>query len=254
MGSRAHLARQQGDIDTAVRLFEEALRLFREVGDPRGIANSLANLGHAMLTLHQPAHSSRCFAEALALRRSLGNTLGIAECLEGFAAVAASTHHARRAARLLGAASALRQITGAPLPASERKQYEQVLDRVKQQLSPDRLEREQSAGRALNADQAADYGLMVADVRDGESPDAIEPGDTILSEREREVAALVARGMTNREIAHLLLVSPRTVGTHLEHIFAKLGVQARAEVAVWISHQGRGATFLEVRHTGRADH
>jgi non-specific serine/threonine protein kinase len=55
--------------------------------------------------------------------------------------------------------------------------------------------------------------------------------------REREVAALVARGLSNREAAEHLLVAQRTVETHLEHIFAKLGVQTRAEVAAWAARQ-----------------
>ena len=60
----------------------------------------------------------------------------------------------------------------------------------------------------------------------------------MLTRREREIAALVARGFTNRQIAHKLLLPRRTVSTHLEHVFSKLGVQARAEVAVWITRNG----------------
>ena len=66
-----------------------------------------------------------------------------------------------------------------------------------------------------------------------------------MTRREREVAALVARGLTNREAAEKLLVAQRTVETHLEHIFAKLGVQTRAEVAAWAARQD----LLEERAT-----
>ena len=48
---------------------------------------------------------------------------------------------------------------------------------------------------------------------------------------------MVARGLTNRQTAEKLLVAPRTVETHLEHIFAKLGVQSRAELAAWATRQ-----------------
>lgn len=58
-----------------------------------------------------------------------------------------------------------------------------------------------------------------------------------LSRREREVAALVAEGLTNREIAQRLYVSERTVDAHLEHIREKLGVNARAQVAAWFVTQ-----------------
>jgi len=56
-----------------------------------------------------------------------------------------------------------------------------------------------------------------------------------LSTREFEVAALVARGMTNAEIAGELFVSPKTVSAHVEHILAKLGVARRAEIAAWVA-------------------
>jgi len=56
----------------------------------------------------------------------------------------------------------------------------------------------------------------------------IQNGAASLTEREVEILRLVARGMTNREIASLLFVSPYTVRTHLEHVFEKLGVHSRA--------------------------
>jgi non-specific serine/threonine protein kinase len=239
LGSRAHLARQQGQTQEALELFDKALRLFREVADPRGTANCLANLGFAMVALRRPAHSSRYFGEALQLRRSLGTTVGIAECLEGFAAVAAAKRRGRRAARLLGAASAMREISGAPLPATERKRHEAVFERIGRQLTPEALAREQAIGRALTVDQAADYALAFASASDNLPSGSENRRTPVLSKREREVATLVAQGMTNREIAATLLLTRRTIGTHLEHIFSKLGVQARAEVAVWISRHER---------------
>ncbi len=159
----------------------------------------------------------------------------MAECLEGFAAAAAATRQRRRAARLIGAATALREMTGAPVPATERAQYDDMLRRIQQQLSPEGFAREHALGRALSPDQAADYALAGDDAA-GHIPASPHEGAlTALTRREREVAVLVARGMTNRQIADTLLLGRRTIGTHLEHIFAKLGVQARAEVAAWIT-------------------
>jgi DNA-binding NarL/FixJ family response regulator len=54
-----------------------------------------------------------------------------------------------------------------------------------------------------------------------------------LTDREWSVAALVAEGLTNRAIAERLVVSPKTVSTHVEHILAKLGAARRAEIAAW---------------------
>jgi trimeric autotransporter adhesin len=62
-----------------------------------------------------------------------------------------------------------------------------------------------------------------------------------LSRREREVAALVADGLTNREIAGRLFISERTVDGHLEHIREKLAVNSRAQVAAWFVSQSHAA-------------
>src|SRR5437773_1307749 len=58
--------------------------------------------------------------------------------------------------------------------------------------------------------------------------------DVRLSPREREVAAMVAEGLTNREIAARLFISERTADGHLEHIREKLGVNTRAQVTAWV--------------------
>lgn len=51
----------------------------------------------------------------------------------------------------------------------------------------------------------------------------------VLTPREREVLDLLARGLANHEIAEQLVISPKTVGTHVEHIYGKLGVRSRVE-------------------------
>ncbi len=59
-----------------------------------------------------------------------------------------------------------------------------------------------------------------------------------LTERERAVAALIARGKSNREIAEDLVIVPRTVETHISSILAKLGFTSRAQIAVWAAEKG----------------
>ena len=59
-----------------------------------------------------------------------------------------------------------------------------------------------------------------------------------LSAREQEVAAQIAGGATNREIAAALHIAPKTVSTHVEHILAKLGASRRSEIAAWAAERG----------------
>ena len=61
-----------------------------------------------------------------------------------------------------------------------------------------------------------------------------------LTEREREVAALIAQGKANREIAEILVVNYRTIEKHIENILSKLGFTSRAQIAVWASEKGLG--------------
>ena len=56
-----------------------------------------------------------------------------------------------------------------------------------------------------------------------------------LSDREFEIALLVADGLTNKQIADRLFLAPKTAGHHVSAILAKLGVRRRAEVAAWCS-------------------
>ena len=82
----------------------------------------------------------------------------------------------------------------------------------------------------MNRAQAVAYALSDAD----KPPE--RPGP--LSGRERQIAALVARGHRNQEIAEQLTISRRTVDAHVEHIRNKLGHQSRAQVASWATAQG----------------
>ena len=89
---------------------------------------------------------------------------------------------------------------------------------------------------ALTAAEDAGAGALV---RAAESlltpPDSAAPAWHPLTTREHEVATLVGQGMTNREIAAALFLSPKTVSAHVEHILAKLGASRRAEIAAWVA-------------------
>ena len=71
-------------------------------------------------------------------------------------------------------------------------------------------------------------------------PRQVEPqADADLSARQLEVARLVARGLTNGQIAEQLQISPRTVASHLDHIYGRLGIGSRAALTRWVIQSGR---------------
>jgi DNA-binding NarL/FixJ family response regulator len=63
------------------------------------------------------------------------------------------------------------------------------------------------------------------------------PRPTPLTRREEEVVVLVARGLTNHEVADQLVLSERTVEAHLDHVRSKLGLRSRAHIAAWAVEQ-----------------
>jgi DNA-binding NarL/FixJ family response regulator len=71
-------------------------------------------------------------------------------------------------------------------------------------------------------------------------PAALPPNGPLawLTPREREVAALLLRGLSNRHIAEELVITERTAETHVCRILSKLGLDSRAQIAAWIMDNG----------------
>jgi non-specific serine/threonine protein kinase len=95
-------------------------------------------------------------------------------------------------------------------------------------------------GQGMSTARALEYALGEDKL---EAQIAVDAGP--LSRREREVAAMVAAGMTSRAIAERLFIAERTVEGHLERIRNKLGVRSRTEVAVWAVEHGLGPSKLD---------
>jgi DNA-binding NarL/FixJ family response regulator len=95
----------------------------------------------------------------------------------------------------------------------------------------------------------AEVGAIAGDGATGNAPARADGGDrgelgaapsvTTLTRREREIALLVASGLSNRDIATRLFISKRTVDAHVEHIFAKLEISSRVKLTMWLQSQVR---------------
>ncbi len=230
-------ARDRGNDDEAVALHEQSLALFRKQGYRWGTAWALWNLGVLAHRRGDDANARDRFAESLDLYRGLDDRRGIAQSLEGLAAVIFVAGRLREAARVLSAADALRAGLGAPVALSDRREYDRTLEGVKVSMAGAEFEREWSNGRSLEADDAIQLALGAAQpppARPQRPGKAHDP----LTSRESEVAALIARGLSNREIATKLSIADRTAISHIEHIMNKLGLHSRAQIAAWAVRHG----------------
>ena len=95
---------------------------------------------------------------------------------------------------------------------------------------------EQATGRALTLEQAIEYALNLPLISRATPATTEQLGD--LTEREREVAALIAQGKSNGEIAGELVLSKRTVEKHIANILSKLALASRAQIVRWALDHG----------------
>jgi predicted ATPase/DNA-binding CsgD family transcriptional regulator len=239
----------QGDYRAAEAFHEEALATRRAIGDRWGLSYSLHNLGTVTRAQGDLDAARRLFEEALTALRPLADPLILAACLEDLAGIAADRRAPRRAARLLGAAEAFRRTQGAAAPPYRQRAYDRDVAATRAQLDPAAFEAAWAEGARLSAVELEAYALAPDEQRGGEpggpgAPVATGPSTETdeqvlkLSPREREVAALIARGLTSREMAELLIVSEKTADSHADHIRAKLGLRSRSEIAAWAVAHG----------------
>ena len=176
--------------------------------------------------------------EVLALGRELGSRTAVANVLERLARVARARGDPGLAARLLGAAEALREALGQTPSIAERGDYEAQLAAVLEALGEEAFAAAWAEGRAMPPERATEQALAVPSVAARLADTSPAGQASPLSSREEEVAALVARGLTNRQIAAELVVSERTVDAHVRGILGKLGFSSRARVAAWAVERG----------------
>ncbi len=240
----------QGELEPARGLFEDSLAVWRELGSGGATALALMFLGRIAYLLGRvmraqgaDQRATELYRESLAIRREQGDRRGIAECLEGLA-VSAAADRPDVATRLVGSAQALRAAIGAPLAPRARSEQEQLLGGLRERLGS-RLDDLRAEGAALPLDGAVQYALETVDpgvaapgpgTVDTGLAESLAPG--ILSPREREVAGLVARGLSNREIAAELVVIEGSAANYVQRILTKLGFRSRAQIAVWAAEHG----------------
>lgn len=218
----AQTAMACGDLTEARRLADDAVAV------TSGFHLSLALTSRAGVEIAQGELESadRDAHDALAAAVDVGAYGASADTLECLAALAVGTGGYREAARLYGAAESVRSRGGMVRFTIFDVYQEFGVSALRDAMSDNDFESAWADGAALSTEEAIAY----AQRRRGKRKRPAS-GWASLTPTELEVIRLVSEGLANNAIAARLFVSPRTVQTHLTHVYAKLGLASRVQLA-----------------------
>ena len=245
----AYLHQLTGNVEAAIECCDRGLALLDASGTTgeRWISGYLYLISG--IALGQCRGRERASAEALSraltAKHELGDVVGMAYAVEALAWLSARREQYERTAWLLGAADKLWDRTGRRLSgvALMEKSRLRTVNATRQALGERRFTAAYAHGAGLSLDTVV--GDATVDLSGGTSPEARDGAAdqgavtaiTVLTKREREIAELVASGLSNREIAGRLFISKRTVDAHVEHIFGKLEISSRVQLTVLLRDQ-----------------
>ncbi|HEX6483080.1 MAG TPA: protein kinase [Ktedonobacteraceae bacterium] len=232
------VALSQGELVTAHVQAQESLMLYREMGHRHGTAEVLSVLGKIVAAQGDYATARTLHQESCAISSALGEQWMIAGCLVELGEVIAAQQQFTWAAQLWGASDALREGISVPILPVERADYEDAIAAARIHLGEKAFAAAWAQGRARTPEQVlANQGQMTgpSSTTPAAPPRSYPAG---LTAREVEVLRLVVRGLTNAQIARELVLSEKTVATHLTHIFNKTTSENRAAVTAFAIHHG----------------
>jgi len=239
------LSFRNGEISQAEAFLTESARLASEVGDRRNVARSRLLLAGLSSLRGEFGAARKWYDEGLATALEVGYTSFIASGLKGLGCVAAAQGLSGWAAELWGAAEPLRESSSVSIPEAL---YKRMLTVVRSQLGESAFEEALARGRTMTPAQAlashqafAPQDPQLAQAVPGLAPiaPARHPSAPAgLTTREMEVLSLVAKGLTDAQVAEQLVISTRTVNTHLTSIYGKIGVSSRSAATRYaVEHQ-----------------
>ncbi|MEV0700662.1 LuxR C-terminal-related transcriptional regulator [Saccharopolyspora sp. NPDC050389] len=229
----ALLAIFRGDCERAVELCEQCQEICEEHGELWGRSWAELILGMARWRQGDFPDALAHLHECLRIKQLFNDGPGILMAIEVEAWVSAAQGRVARAARLSSAVAHLWRPLGRYLFGLEHYLgwHADADARIRNALPTAELRAARSRGAEYTMDELIRFAR-------GERPPApSEDAPVRLTPREREVAQLVAQGLSNRQIAEQLVISKRTSDSHIEHILAKLDATSRAQIAVWVAEQ-----------------
>jgi non-specific serine/threonine protein kinase len=225
------VAIRQGQYTRAISLLEQSLDLNREHGDKWGTGTLLGSLGWIALRQRDFKRMREKLGESLSVRTEISDRGGIAWCLEKLAEAKYEQHEFQEAAKIFGHAESVRAPIGSVIDPADQRDYKRILSGLRSALGEDAFEVLWQAGTSMPLNQVIECALH-------EAPQAEKEKFGGLTAREREVAALIAQGKSNREIAEAMTVGVKTVETYVTRILNKLDFDSRVQIATWVVSKG----------------
>ncbi|GHO95502.1 hypothetical protein KSF_055500 [Reticulibacter mediterranei] len=224
------LERLRDSLPKAIDYYEQCLSLARASGDRLTMAGALFGLGDSARRQSQLERAILLLKQSIHLCWELEDKLGLTIALEAFASLCQQAGLPERSVQFFGAVGALHDTLQVPRTPAQEAAYEQEIATLRTELNETAFQENWGSGwsMALHLVLAliATIRLPAQSAHNQQSrPPAYPAG---LTAREVEVLRLVAAGMTDARIAETLILSPRTVNTHLRSIYAKLGVSSRS--------------------------
>jgi non-specific serine/threonine protein kinase len=242
---QGHLGLVQGQGERCQERWQTCAAVAHSVGNLYGLSYLQFRWGLIALLKADLERASACLVESLRLSAELDSIREMAVAIGALVLVAATAGDGLRAGKLVGCTQALLDRAGCDLPAFLRGEYDKGVAGLKARLGGALFEELLLAGRSMPVE------AVLADTRHDElrgASSSVERSALVrephepLSAREWEIARHVARGSRNREIARALVLTERTVGSHLERIYARLNIRNRAQLAAWVAE--RAATSM----------
>jgi len=225
--------------DRAVQFGEQAMAISRECGElwDRGYVLNFMSQARWMRGERERAENEA--KEGAICKHALDDRNGLAFLLETLAWMAAESGAHQRAATLLGAAEHVRELSFLPSHSINQEQHEHSVAIAVQEMGKSAFDAAFARGRAMTIDEGAAFAVDQKEpVKPKPASAAAVESPITLTIREQEIAALVSKGLTNKQIAAKLVISERTAEYHILNILNKLGFNSRTQIASWeATHQ-----------------